>query len=112
MKEVNALLQHGEMKWSPEFWLTASMEYLPIVYDELQKMVIHDVEGLCEIFFESPPNYPRMRQILLENDEHSKSLCTALFELYVQTQLFIFARNDIFPSGSVSQKSLRISTQL
>lgn len=99
MREVNSLIRLGEAKWSPEFWLTGAMEYLPVVYDELQKMVIHDVEAICWLFFQFYHDYKKLRKMLLVNSEKDKNFCSAFFDLYKQTQVFVFAQMDIF-SGS------------
>lgn len=100
MKEVNSLLRLGEVKWSPEFWLTASIKYLPIIYDELQKMVIHDVEAICWLFFQFYHDPRKLRKILLFNEERDRVFCSAFFDLYKQTQIFVFAQIDIFSSAT------------
>ncbi|ODM95910.1 Protein unc-13 D [Orchesella cincta] len=102
MSEVNTLLKNGAAKWGPEFWLIVSVEYLPIAYDELQKMVIHDVETICWLFFEFYFDYKKLRKILLKNEENEKELCMAFFNLYAQTQIFVFAYKEIFPEGKKS----------
>ncbi|CAL8119424.1 unnamed protein product [Orchesella dallaii] len=99
MLQVNALLRDGATKWGPEFWLMASVEYLPAAYDELQKMVIHDVEAMCWLSFELYFDYRKLRKTLLKNDTNDRELCTAFFNLYSQTQIFVLACKEIFPEG-------------
>jgi len=101
LKQVNALIQLGFTKWGPLFWLDGETEYMTIVYDELQKMVNHDVESNCWKVLENYQENKRLRRILLTEDKEEELLVRAFFSMYAHTQVFVEMQEQIFqnPKG-------------
>ncbi len=97
VREVVGQLEKGVRVWGPLFFMEGDLEYMPIVYDEFQKMVVHDVEMLAWSAVEGyRNNNDRLRRILLNVSPAEKANCKALFELYAETQVFVQAQDDIF----------------
>ena len=97
MRQVIVQLEAGVKIWGPIFFMEGDVEYMPIVYDEFQKMIVHDVELMT---WSVVVNYThcndKLRRILLNINEVEKANCRALFELFAETQVFVVAQDDIF----------------
>ena len=100
MKEVNLLIEIGVVQWNPEFMDTACIPYLRIVYDELQKVVIYDIESTCWVFFEFYNDYKKLRKILLRNNKDDLLFYKEFFNLYVEMDKFVVAGGEIFSTCS------------
>ncbi|XP_035709370.1 protein unc-13 homolog 4B [Folsomia candida] len=96
--DVNKLLTIGMKRWHPEFWMLAQYEsYTPIMYDELQKMVNHDIEMICWSLLRHYNDNKRLRKMLTDrNRKENECTISALFSLYAGTQTFVEAQHQIF----------------
>lgn len=93
---VNKILMEGMNKWSILFWMEGFIDYMPIMYIELQKMLIFDVEDISWRFtYKICTSNRKLRRILLRLNEHDTKLCQHLFLLYHQTQEFVNQLNEI-----------------
>lgn len=76
--------------------------YTPIMYDELQKMVNHDIEMICWSLLRHYNDNKRLRKMLTDrNRKENECTISALFSLYAGTQTFVEAQHQIF-TGVVS----------
>src|SRR4051794_10101485 len=88
------------VKWKPLFWLDGLINYMPLAYDEFQKMIIHDVEMVCYYATNQYDSNERLRGVLENLDTDSRALCRALFDLYVEAQVFVNYQETVFEAGN------------
>jgi hypothetical protein len=104
MNQVIELIKLGFAKWGKVFYLNCETEYMTVVYDELQKMVNHDVEPTCWSMLEYYHDNHRLRRILLTEDKNEEMLCKALSSLYFTTQIFVEMKDEMDPSEHLNPK--------
>jgi len=98
VNQVIGLIKLGFTKWGKVFYLNSETEYMPVVYDELQKMINHDIEPLCWFILEFYDNNEFLREILRKEDKDEELLCKAMASLYFVTQIFVEMKEEIFIS--------------
>ncbi|CAG7830335.1 unnamed protein product [Allacma fusca] len=101
INEVNRQMRECELKWKPVFWLDGLIHYMPLAYDEFQKMIIHDVETVCYYTLRHYDSNTKLREVLVCMDSDVRHVCRALFDLYVETQVFVGDQENIF--GTVQE---------
>ena len=92
------------VKWKPLFWLDGLINYMPLAYDEFQKMVIHDVEMVCYYATSQYDTNDRLHHVLKHLGSEWRALCRALFDLYVETQMFVSNQTTVFDSGKSASR--------
>jgi len=102
--QVNKALGDGHKIWRRVFSMEGYLEYLPILYDELQKGIVKDVEGTTWSLLKGIGDNDEQRKILLRLSPEHKALCRCLFDLYSQTHAFVQFQKEVFSDTTGRQK--------
>lgn len=76
--------------------MEAKVEYLPIFFHEIQKMIVHDVEGITTSILKNYSNNDQLRNILLHHTSEEKGISRCFFELYQETQEIVLFQDRVF----------------